>query len=90
MLFRSAIVEVPARIGPRGGGVTSVGPVGKAPNAIRALLQLNAAYEMLAVEAIVERDSAKALRALLINPIIRSAAQAQGTLDRVWKSSGWL
>lgn len=53
--------------------------------AARALLQINAAYEMLAVEAIVERDRAQALRALLLNPLIRTADQAKGTLERVWR-----
>ena len=80
-----AIVEVPAVIGR--GGVGAVGPVGSVPDAVRALLQVNADYEMLAVEAIVERDRGKALRALLINPIIRSAAQANGTLARVWREN---
>jgi len=60
--------------------------VGKAPDAVRALLQMNAAYETLAVEAIVERDRAKALRALLLNPLIRTADQAKGTLEQVWRN----
>ncbi len=78
-----AIVEIPTRIGRN--GVKTVGPVGVVPDAVRALLQINAAYEMLAVEAIVEQDRAKALRALLLNPLIHTAAQAKGTLERVWK-----
>lgn len=57
----------------------------KKQDAARALLQTNAAYEMLTVEAIVECDRAKALKALLINPLIRTADQARGTLDRVWR-----
>jgi len=39
---------------------------------------------MLAVEAIVERDRAKALRALLANPIVHTYDQAAGVLERAW------
>lgn len=84
-MTNESIVEIPARVGRA--GVTATGPAGDAPDAARALLQINAAYEMLAVEAIVERDRAKALRALLLNPMICTAAQAKGTLDRVWINS---
>jgi 6-phospho-beta-glucosidase len=55
-----------------------------APAMVRALVQTNCAYEMLAVEAIVERDRAKALQALLINPIIHTYEQAAGTLEKAW------
>lgn len=81
-LPRQVIVEVAARV--ERGGAAAADSVGKAPDAARALLQINAAYEMLVVEAIVERDRAKALRALLLNPLIRTADQAKGTLERVW------
>ncbi|MBI3764209.1 MAG: hypothetical protein HY260_20405 [Chloroflexi bacterium] len=81
-LPREAIVEVPTWV--ERAGVTAAESIGKTPDVVRALLQINAAYEMLAVEAIVERDRAKALRALLLNPIIRTADQASGTLERVW------
>ncbi len=55
-----------------------------APAMVRALVQTNCAYEMLAVEAIVERDRAKALQALLLNPIIHTYEQATGTLEKAW------
>ncbi len=55
-----------------------------APPMVRALVQSNCTYEMLAVEAIVERDRARALQALLINPIIHTYAQAAGTLEKAW------
>ncbi len=55
-----------------------------APVMVRALVQANCAYEMLAVEAIVERDRAKALQALLLNPIIHTYEQAAGTLEKAW------
>jgi len=56
-----------------------------APAMVRALVQSNCAYEMLAVEAIVERNRAKALQALLVNPIIHTYAQAAGTLEKAWE-----
>jgi 6-phospho-beta-glucosidase len=57
---------------------------GAVPPEVKALIQQNCAYEMLAVEAIVERDRAKALRALLLNPIIHTYEQAAQTLDKAW------
>ena len=77
----AAVVEVPALL--EGGRVRplAVGPV---PPDVRALVQANCTYEMLAVEAIVERDRAKALRALLMNPMIHSYDQAAGVLERAW------
>lgn len=76
-----AIIEVPVLF--NAGRVTplAVGPV---PPEVKALIQVNCAYEMLAVEAIIERDRAKALRALLLNPIIRTYAQAAQTLEKAW------
>jgi alpha-galactosidase/6-phospho-beta-glucosidase family protein len=50
----------------------------------QALVQKNCAYEMLAAEAIVERERALALRALLLNPMIHTYDQATAILDRVW------
>ena len=58
--------------------------VGAVPPDVRALVQLNCTYEMLAVQAIVERNREKALRALLVNPMIHTYAQAQGVLERAW------
>ena len=37
-----------------------------------------------AAQAIVERDRGKALRALLVNPLIRTYDRAVGTLERAW------
>ncbi len=54
------------------------------PPGVKALIQQNCAYEMLAVEAIIERDRAKALRALLLNPIIHTYDQAARTLEKAW------
>lgn len=55
-----------------------------APSMVRAMVQANCAYEMLAVEAIVERDRAKALQALLLNPIMHTYEQAARTLEKAW------
>jgi alpha-galactosidase/6-phospho-beta-glucosidase family protein len=57
---------------------------GPTPPDVKALVQTNCAYEMLAVEAIVEQNRAKALRALLINPIIHTYDQAVEVLERAW------
>jgi len=78
-----AIVEVPTLL--EGGRVRplATGPV---PPDVKALVQANCAYEMLAVEAIVERDQAKALRALLINPLVHTYDQAAAVLERAWGS----
>lgn len=54
------------------------------PPEVQALLWANCAYEMLAVEAIVERDRSKALRALLVNPIIHTYDQAVSVLEQAW------
>ena len=76
-----AVVEVPVLL--QGGRACplAVGPV---PPDVKALVQANCTYEMLAVEAIVERDRAKALRALLLNPMIHTYDQAAGVLERAW------
>lgn len=80
-LPETAIVEVPCRI--EGGQVAplSAGPL---PADVVNLIQANCAYEMLAVEAIVERDRQKALRALLRNPMIHTFDQANAVLERAW------
>jgi len=80
-----AIVEVPALL--EGGRVRplATGPV---PPAVATLVQANCAYEMMAAEAIVERDRAKALQALLLNPIAHTFDQAAAVLERAWEQSG--
>lgn len=54
------------------------------PQEIKTLVQTNCAYEMLVVDAIVERNREKALRALLLNPIIRTYEHAVQTLEFAW------
>jgi 6-phospho-beta-glucosidase len=58
--------------------------VGAAPLTVQALVQRNSAYEMLAVEAIVERDPDKAARALLLNPMGLTYDQAATVVARAW------
>ncbi len=83
-LPREAIVEVPSLV-----QEGQVRPLATAavPADVRALLEANCAYEMLAAEAIVERNRSKALRALLVNPIRHTYEQANAVLDRVWEPS---
>jgi 6-phospho-beta-glucosidase len=76
-----AIVEVPCLLEKGRVRPLAVPPV---PPDVQALVQANCAYEMLAVEAIVERDRAKALRALLLNPMIHTYDQAAAVLERAW------
>ena len=54
------------------------------PQDIQAMLVQNCAYEMLAAEAIVEKDRDKALRALLSNLLVSNFNQARGILQLVW------
>jgi 6-phospho-beta-glucosidase len=77
-----AIVELPALI--EGGRIRPI-TVTPPPPDIQALIQANCAYEMLAAEAIVERDRSRALRALLISPFVHTFDQAAQTLEHAWK-----
>jgi 6-phospho-beta-glucosidase len=76
-----AVVELPTLVENGQVRPLATGPV---PVDVRALVQANCTYEMLAVQAIVEQDREKALRALLINPIVHTYDQAVGVLNRVW------
>ena len=80
-LPEEAIIEVPVLV--EKGNIQAL-EVPTAPQAVKALVQLNCAYEMLAVEAIVEHNRDKALKALLLNPIIRTYDQAAKTLEKAW------
>jgi 6-phospho-beta-glucosidase len=81
-----SIIEVPTLF--EGGRLHPLAVTATVPAEVKALVQANCAYEMLAVESIVERDRAKALKALLLNPIIRTYDQAVQTLDQAWKQPG--
>jgi len=75
------IIEVPCVVSASGAHPLTVGRV---PLDVQAFLQRNCAYEMLAVQAIVERSYDQALRALLLNPLIRDVSQARAVLEKVW------
>ena len=78
------IIEVPCVVGASGARPLTVGPV---PLDVQAFLQRNCAYEMLAVQAIVAQSYDQALRALLLNPMIRDMEQARAVLDKVWPTA---
>jgi 6-phospho-beta-glucosidase len=74
-------VEVPAVVGRDGARPLAIDV---AQPELRALLIAFAGYEQLAVEAIISGSRATALRALLANPFIPTADQAEALLERVW------
>jgi len=78
-----AIVEVPSLLAD---GEAQPLATGSVPPEVRALVEANCVYEMLAARAIVERDRAMALRALLISPFKHTYDQAVGVLERAWHS----
>jgi 6-phospho-beta-glucosidase len=82
-LPHEAIIEVSSIIESGRVRPLAIGPVSPA---VKTLIQSNCAYEMLAVEAIVERDRSKALRALLLNPMIHTYDQANAVLERAWNN----
>jgi len=80
-LSAETIVELPAIVGSGGACPLATGEV---PADVKAMVQMNAAYEMMAVEAIVERSYEKARRALMLNWMVHNAGQAKGILDLIW------
>ncbi|MBC7265209.1 MAG: hypothetical protein H5T64_12770 [Chloroflexi bacterium] len=76
-----AIIEVPCTVGRAGAHPLAPADV---PPDIRAMIQVNCAYEIMAVEAIVEGSYEKALRALMLNPMVRDYRQAKGILEFIW------
>ncbi|MGQ0600470.1 MAG: family 4 glycosyl hydrolase [Anaerolineales bacterium] len=73
-LPNEAIVEV---LAPIAAGEVQPAPRVELPPDAAALLRRHCVFEMLAAEAIVERDRDKALRALLSNPLVQSYDQAE-------------
>lgn len=80
-LPQEAIVEVPCVVGASGARPLAASAL---PQDLRAFLQANCAYEMLAVQAIMEQSYSLAWRALLANPMLVDADTARELLDRVW------
>ncbi len=60
----------------------------KAPPDIQAIVRLNAEFEVLWVEAIVEKSYAKALRAMMLNHLVVNLDRARAILKRIWPE-GW-
>jgi 6-phospho-beta-glucosidase len=58
------------------------------PRDVEAMLHCHCAFEMLAAEAIVEHDRAKAIRALLSEPLVNSFDQARQILNQVLEKRG--
>jgi 6-phospho-beta-glucosidase len=81
------VIEVPARIGKQGTQMLPV-PADTLSADLRALLYAQAAYEALAVPAIVEQKRDLALQALVAHPLIRSIEQAEAVLQAVWPTGG--
>lgn len=77
-----AIVEVPCII--RRSGILPLAYDGGLPPDLEALLLVNATFEMLWAEAVIEHDRAKALRAMLMNHLVTNYDQAKGLLDKIW------
>lgn len=76
-----AIVEVPVKI--EAGKITGRRSA-ELPQNIQTMIAQNCAYEMLAAQAIVEKDRKKATRALLSNLLVSNYNQASGILNVLW------
>jgi 6-phospho-beta-glucosidase len=76
-----AIIEVPAVVTRQ--GMIPLEPA-KAPPDLQAMLRRNAAGEMLWVEAVVEGSREKALRSMVLNPLVHTLDQARALLDKIW------
>jgi 6-phospho-beta-glucosidase len=76
-----AIVELPTVVTKHGFHPLSP-PV--APADIQAMVRVNAAFEMLWTEAVVEDSYPKALRAMMLNHLVRNLGQARGNLHEIW------
>jgi 6-phospho-beta-glucosidase len=70
-----------------GAGVTPITPVAP-PIDVLALVQHNAAYESLLVDAVLEESRAKALRAMSLNLLVRDTGVAERILERIWPHGG--
>jgi 6-phospho-beta-glucosidase len=82
----ATIIETRARIAPQG---VAPYPAAGAPRDAQAMLQLNSAFESLVVDAILEDSYEAAWRALRLNPLVKSSAQARDILDLVWPTRGF-
>jgi 6-phospho-beta-glucosidase len=77
-----AIIETPTLVS--GHGFVPLQPA-ETPLDLQALTRLNATFEMLWAEAVVEKDYGKALRAMMLNHLVRDLDQAKAILKEIWK-----
>lgn len=77
-----AIIETPTLV--NGHGFVPLQP-SETPLDLQAMIRLNATFEMLWVEAVVEKNRDKALRAMMLNHLVHDLDQAKGILDRIWE-----
>ncbi|HEY6406324.1 MAG TPA: hypothetical protein VIY29_02535, partial [Ktedonobacteraceae bacterium] len=83
------VIEVPARIDRQGEQVHPLPVPGDLlVEELRLLLSAQAAYEELAVTAIVEGERELAVRSLVAHPLVRSLDRAERVLAAVWPSGG--
>ena len=78
----SAAVEVPVMADVAGIHPVSLGPL---PDPIAKLMTVQVNVQQLAVEAAVHASKELALQALLIDPVVNSAAAARSLLDELWE-----
>src|SRR5581483_671462 len=64
-------------------------PFAPTPRDAQAMLQRNAAYEALVVDAILNDSYDTAWRALRLHPLIANEAPAREIFDLVWASRGY-
>ncbi len=75
-------VEVPVMVDAAGVHPVSLGPL---PDGIAKLLHMQASVQQLSVEAAMHASKELALQALLIDPVVNSAAAAEKILDELWE-----
>ena len=78
----SAAVEVPVMADMAGIHPVSLGPL---PDPVAKLMTVQVNVQQLAVEAAVHASKELALQALLIDPVVNSAAAARSLLDELWE-----
>ena len=86
-LSPETVIEVPSKINRKGAHPRRVNSH-KLSEDLRALLFTQAAYESLAVSAIVERNRERALQALVAHPLVRTIELAERVLEAVWPTGG--
>ena len=82
----ASIVEVPCVV--RKNGILPLAYDDGLPLDCEAMLLNNAAFEMLWAESATDLDRSKALRAMLLNPLVSHYDQAKGLLDTMWPANG--